>query len=133
MKKSYAALISPIILPVLFFAGKMIFFDHDDASYFRKTVFETLAGILPFSYLFSFIYGAPILFILSKLNKLNRVAIILSGALGGIITVVIIFLYTSNLGALKESGFLMAISAVAGAIVSLSFCLLAKIPSRTAL
>ncbi|WP_158755823.1 hypothetical protein [Dyella sp. S184] len=133
MKKSYAALIAPIILPALFFTGKMVFFDHSDPGYFRKTTFETLAGILPFSYLFSFIFGIPILFVLSKINKLNGTAFMLSGALGGIITIGIIYSYTSNFSSLKESGFLVAISAVAGLTVSLFFCILSKIPMRTPL
>jgi len=130
MGKKISALIAPIIIPVLFFSGRMIFFDRSDSRYLSKTIFETLIGILPFSYLFSFVVGIPVLLILSKINKLNAIALVLSGAMGGALVMIAISICTSGFERFNERGFSVALSALAGLIVSSLFCALAKIPVR---
>jgi hypothetical protein len=127
MKKVFAALIAPAALPTLFFVGKMIFFDTSNQNYLRDTAFETAAGILPFSYLLSFIVGLPILFALVRLRRLTMLSLTLSGAAGGLLSAALIYAFTQSLDGLAGSGYLFAFAAMAGSIVSAFFSVLADI------
>jgi hypothetical protein len=126
MRKVTAAIIAPATLPTLFFVGKMISFDASNTNYFRNTTFETIAAILPFSYLFSLTFGIPILFALSKAGRLTILPTVFFGSLGGLLSVVLIFTFTNNLSGLANSSFLLAIAATAGAIVAATFSVLTQ-------
>ncbi|MBM7129883.1 hypothetical protein [Dyella mobilis] len=130
MKKMAAMIISPLVLPVLFFIAKMIVFDERNANYFRGAVFETFAGVLPFSYLFFLIFGVPVILILTKAKRLQGRFVVPLGAFCGLLTVVLILAFTKSLRSIFENGVLLLVTALAGAVVAGAFCIMAKVPMR---
>jgi hypothetical protein len=131
VRKVTAAMIAPVVIPALFFLGKMIVFDETNVSYLRDASFETFAGILPFGYLFSFAFGVPAVIFLSKIGRLTVPMVGVGGVLGGLLSVVLVLALTRNLGALMNSGFLLAVASALGLVVACVFCALAKVPIKS--
>jgi hypothetical protein len=130
VRKATAAMIAPVVIPPLFFLGKMIVFDETNANYLKDASFETFAGILPFGYLFSLTFGVPVIIFFSRIGRLTVPMVGVGGVLGGLFSVVLVLALTRNLGALMNSTFLLAVAALLGLIVACVFCALAQVPVK---
>ena len=139
MKKRYllAALIAPIIIPTLFFIATVIFSGYLDAGegHLIKLVQATVGAILPLSYMASIALGAPILCVLSKLKRVSILTVIPSSV---IVAFSLGFIWTQIIqdpdghhGLPIEQAFALSLlSGLAGLLVSLMYCLIARITWR---
>lgn len=131
-----AALCAPVTLPVVYFLSMYFFSGYLDGSeaHLSKLIKEALVGILPISYLASFVLGIPIVYALSRMSKLSvlgcAIFACLAGTLvGGLIT----FIYTGPTGYSSPLSARFAVALMgggAGLVVSLVFSAIAGIPVK---
>lgn len=126
-----AALLSPAILPLLYFAGTVWFSGYLDTgpSRLHKLLLETSLGILPVSYLVSLGLGLPVFLVLRGLDKLSMWSVLIASCLSGIVAGIVFALSVENPDG--SSGMLQAEAACvalaggfAATLVAFLFCLI---------
>lgn len=131
-----AALCAPVTLPVVYFLSMYYLSGYRDSNevHLAKLIKEALVGILPISYLASFVMGIPIVYVLSRMNKLSVLGCAIFASLAGLVVGSgITFIYTGPSGYSSPlfARFTVALmGGCAGLIVALVFGAIAGIPAK---
>lgn len=133
-----AALLAPACLPTIYFLGMFLFsgYVRSDSGHLLKLFQETLLGILPVSYIVSGILGVPIFAILRKLQRWAVKPIVLTSCFAGFYSgLLMTFIFSGGPEApsvsMSQRFVWVAIGAISALIVSVIFCFIGKVPSRT--
>jgi hypothetical protein len=123
-----AALLAPLSVPVLFFFSSYFFsgYPGECCGHLEKLLWLTVTVYTSMSYAFSFLLGAPIVLMVrwryQETMKIYLVISALSGAIAGCL-----FFFTTA-GPFDAGVLLFGVAgAVCGAVVSVTFCLIAGI------
>ena len=132
--------IAPLMAPIVYVLFVMIFVPDTTPKQERtwEAAFAVLVLLIPASYLISFALGAPLIYVLKRVNNLYFWPVVIMSVPLGIFGVVIILLVIHAFGATVDWNLLirqdilslLTTGAILGLIVSVTFCLLAGITRR---
>jgi hypothetical protein len=124
-----AALLAPLSVPALFFLANYFFSGYagECCGHLEKLLWLTATFYTFMSYAFSFLLGAPIIFVVRRRYQETLKIYLVISALAGA-TAGCLFFFTTA-GPFDAGVVLFGVAgAVSGAVVSASFCLIAGIP-----
>lgn len=129
------AFLAPLTAPVVYVAFVLAFLPDDTQKHeitWEVVIMAAAFGFIPASYLVSVVFGAPLLYVLGRLEKLSVWWVTILAAPLGAISLVCIMLVTMAFGATvhwERVGWTEIVSflctgALLGVCIAISFCLI---------
>lgn len=129
------AFLAPLAAPIVYMAFVLIFLPDDTPKHeltWEAVIVAAAFGFIPASYLVSFVFGAPLIYVLGRLEKLSFWWVTILAAPLGAISLVCILLVTVAFGVTvhwelvgwAEIASFLCTGAVLGVCIAVSYCLI---------